>query len=84
VIRKIAITNIKGIGDGTTNGMYEFDIPKNKPSILVAPNGFGKSSLATAFKSLKSSKIELHKDDFHQEIWGQTLGSDPVSFSVSF
>ena len=66
MIKKIAITNIKGIGDGTINGLYEFDIPKNKPSILVAPNGFGKSSLATAFKSLKSTKIELHKDDFHQ------------------
>lgn len=66
MIKKIAITNIKGIGDGTSNGIYEFDIPKNKPCIFVAPNGFGKSSLATAFKSLKSSKIELHKDDFHK------------------
>jgi hypothetical protein len=34
---------------------------------LVAPNGFGKSSFATAFKLLKKSKIELHKNDFHQE-----------------
>lgn len=66
MIKKISITNIKGIGDGTINGIYEFDIPKNKPSIFVAPNGFGKSSLATAFKSLKGTKIELHKDDFHQ------------------
>lgn len=66
MIKKISITNIKGIGDGTTNGLYEFDLPKNKPSILVAPNGFGKSSLATAFRSLKSTKIELHKDDYHQ------------------
>ncbi|PTY38719.1 hypothetical protein BGP77_11100 [Saccharospirillum sp. MSK14-1] len=66
MIKKIAIANIKGVGDGTRNGLYEFDILKNKPSILVAPNGFGKSSLATAFKSLKSTKIELHKDDFHR------------------
>lgn len=66
MIKKITITNIKGIGDGTNNGLYEFDIPKNKPSILVAPNGFGKSSLATAFKSLKSTRIELNKDDFYQ------------------
>lgn len=66
MIKKIAITNVKGIGDGTSNGVYEFDIPKNKPSILVAPNGFGKSSLATTFKSLKNTKLELHKDDFHQ------------------
>lgn len=66
MIKKIAISNVRGIGDGTSNGLYEFDIPKNKPSIFVAPNGFGKSSLATTFKSLKSTKIELHKDDFHQ------------------
>jgi hypothetical protein len=66
LIKKITITNIKGIGDGTSNGVFEFDIPKNKPSIFVAPNGFGKSSLATAFKSLKRSKVDLHKDDFHQ------------------
>jgi hypothetical protein len=66
LIKKITVTNIKGIGDGTSNGMFEFDIPKNKPSIFVAPNGFGKSSLATAFKSLKRSKIDLHQDDLHQ------------------
>jgi hypothetical protein len=66
VIKKISITNVKGVGNGTSNGLYEFDIPKNKPSILVAPNGFGKSSFATAFKLLKSKRIELHKDDFHQ------------------
>lgn len=66
MIRKIVITNIKGIGAGTDNRVYEFDIPKNKPSIFVAPNGYGKSSLATAFRSLKSSKIELDKEDYHQ------------------
>ncbi len=66
MIKKITITNIKGIGSGTSNGTFEFDIPKNKPNIFVAPNGFGKSSLATAFRSLKRSKIDLHKDDLHQ------------------
>lgn len=59
MIKKIAITNVKGVGDGTSNGLYEFDIPKNKPSILVAPNGFGKSSLATAFKSQGLSFIKM-------------------------
>jgi hypothetical protein len=66
VIKNITITNIKGIGSGASNGTFEFDISENKPSIFVAPNGFGKSSLATAFKSLKRSKIDLHKDDFHK------------------
>lgn len=66
MIKEITITNIKGIGSGSRNGTFKFDIQQNKPSIFVAPNGFGKSSLATAFKSLKRSKIELHKDDFHK------------------
>ncbi|GAW96684.1 MULTISPECIES: hypothetical protein [Colwellia] len=66
MIKKIIIANIKGIGADTKNGTFEFDIPKNKPSIFVAPNGFGKSSLATAFKSLKRSKIDLHKNDFYK------------------
>ncbi len=42
VISKIEISNIKGIGNLTINQ----NIYPNRPNILVAPNGFGKSSLA--------------------------------------
>lgn len=58
VISKIEINNIKGIGNLTINQ----NIHPNRPNILVAPNGFGKSSLAVAFKTLVANKIELKPD----------------------
>src|SRR5690606_27092735 len=39
----------------------------NKPSLLVAPNGFGKSSFAAAFNSMNNRRINLSEDDFHAE-----------------
>lgn len=62
-IKKIEITNIKGIKNKTFN----FILKPNKPNILVAPNGFGKTSIATAFKAMTSSKISLNKKDYYQE-----------------
>ena len=67
MIEKIQITNIKGIGDNTKNSTYEFELRPNRPHILVAPNGFGKSSLATAFNRLRPTKIVLEKNDFFQK-----------------
>jgi hypothetical protein len=46
-IHNIRIQNVRGISDYT----IAEEIYKNKPHILVAPNGFGKSSIAKAFKS---------------------------------
>lgn len=60
-ISTIEITNIKGIG----NRLFKLDLVPNKPNILVAPNGFGKSSFAIAFKSLKSKKIELDEKNYY-------------------
>lgn len=58
-IEKIQIDNIKGI--------QHLEIKKpilpNRPNILVAPNGFGKSSLAIAFKSLESNGVILSKEN---------------------
>jgi len=54
-INKIDITNVKGI----SNKSFQLDLHPNKPNILVAPNGFGKSSFALAFDRLKRDKIEL-------------------------
>lgn len=62
-ITKIEITNVKGI----SNHSFNFVIYPNKPNILVAPNGFGKSSFATAFESLKSNKIELDDKNYHNK-----------------
>lgn len=62
-IQSITIENIKGIKNQTFN----LDIISNKPSVLVAPNGFGKSSLAIAFNSLNNNRINLDKDYYHED-----------------
>lgn len=61
-LKKITIENIKGIESKT----FDLDIIPNRPSILVAPNGFGKSSIAAAFLSLQTNRIALHDDHHHQ------------------
>ncbi len=63
MLKTIEIENIKGISQKTFN----LNIIPNKPSLLVAPNGFGKSSFATAFNSLNNNRIKLHDDDLHNE-----------------
>ncbi len=63
MIKTIEIVNIKGI----PRNKLELNIIPNKPSLLVAPNGFGKSSLATAFNSLNNRRIALDEDDLHEE-----------------
>lgn len=62
MIKKITIENIKGI----ENKEFELNIHPNKPIILVAPNGFGKSSLAIAFKSLNNRRLKLDENNYHK------------------
>lgn len=66
-IRKIRIQNVRGISSLTISA----DLHPNNPIFFVAPNGFGKTSIATAFNSVKRSKIELQDDDMFQN--NQTL-----------
>ena len=61
-IQSITIENIKGIEEK----VFNLDIIPNKPSILVAPNGFGKSSFAIAFNSLNRDRIKLKDDHYHK------------------
>lgn len=63
MLRVIEIEHIKGI----QKKRFELDIHPNKPSLLVAPNGFGKSSLATAFNSMNNRRIALDEEDYHAE-----------------
>lgn len=63
MLKVIEIENIKGIG----HKRFALDILPNKPSILVAPNGFGKSSIAAAFNELNSRRINLTEDNYHLE-----------------
>ena len=62
-ITAIEVTNVKGIGKKS----FTVDILPNKPNLLVAPNGFGKSSIATAFSSMNSKRMTLNGKDFYQE-----------------
>lgn len=74
-IKTIEITNIKGI----EHKQFTLDLAPNRPNILVAPNGFGKSSFAIAFNSLRSNKLELsdkhyfRKDPSNRPILSLTL-----------
>lgn len=61
-IDRIIIHNVKGIQDLEINQ----SILPNRPNILVAPNGFGKSSIAIAFKSLELHGINLSKENRYQ------------------
>ena len=62
-ISAIEIKNIKGI----EHAHFKFQLVSNKPNLLVAPNGFGKSSIATAFSSMNSNRLTLSETDYHKE-----------------
>lgn len=59
-INSIHIKNIKGFSDRK----FKFNgLTPNKLNIIVARNGFGKSTIATSLKTLNKNSIELNKDD---------------------
>lgn len=62
-ISQIEIKEIRGISHTTLN----FNIIPNKPNLIVAPNGTGKSSIAAAFSSLKRNSITVDEDNLHNE-----------------
>ncbi|WP_332446604.1 ATP-binding cassette domain-containing protein [Sphaerochaeta sp.] len=62
-ISVIEIKNVKGIKGKT----FQVNLIENKPNLLIASNGFGKSSIATAFGSLNSQRMVLSKKDHFQE-----------------
>lgn len=61
VITELYIQNIKGI----KNFVLKHNIQANRPNIFVAPNGFGKSSIAIGFKSLKQNRIDLSEENHY-------------------
>ena len=65
LISNITIKNIKGFSD--KDNSIDVDIKSGKINILVAPNGYGKSSITAAFKSLTNSRIKVEKKDIHKE-----------------
>ena len=62
-ISQIEIRNIKGI----SYECFKVQLKAYKPNLLVAPNGFRKSSVATAFSSMNTKRINLAEKDHHKE-----------------
>ena len=61
-IKSITIENVRGIG----HKEIQLNMIPNKPSILVAPNGSGKSSFALAFQRLNGQYMKLNKYDAYK------------------
>lgn len=61
-IRKIKIENVRGI----SSREFSCCVCPNMPTFFVAPNGFGKTSIATAFNSMKRDRIEIPDDNKFQ------------------
>lgn len=71
-ISEIKVKNIKGFG--ATLQSIKVSILPNKVNLLVAPNGWGKSSLTAAFESLHSNKIDVKKENKYKQ--DETLDSE--------
>ncbi|MFY4776313.1 hypothetical protein [Metabacillus sp. RGM 3146] len=54
------IQNVKG---KATFELNFNELHANFPNLFVAPNGYGKSTIATTFNALKPNKLELEKED---------------------
>lgn len=65
MITNIKIENIKGFGSDNNN--FDVEIQSQKVNIMVAPNGFGKSSITVAFDSLIRGKIKVEENNMHRK-----------------
>ena len=73
MITGIHIKNVKGIKDWR----FSFSQPEmnpNKVHLLIAPNGFGKSSITRAFECLNQQRINLKEKDCYQ--YDETLSAE--------
>lgn len=73
MITKIKMTNIKGFGNA--NNEFEVGLSENKINILVAPNGFGKTSLTSAFMCVSSNGRRLQVPTELKYMKNETLTS---------
>ncbi|MGZ2403653.1 hypothetical protein [Rhizobium ruizarguesonis] len=62
-ISKIDIENIRGFEKVSLT----VNLRPNFTNILVAPNGFGKSSISTAFNCARGSKLKVDEKDKHKK-----------------
>lgn len=63
MITEIYIENIRGFQSKN----IKLNLWPNKVSVVVAPNGFGKSSISTAFKCAEGKKLLVEEDDIHHK-----------------
>lgn len=63
MISKIEIENIKGYG--IPGKAINLNLSSTKINLCIAPNGFGKSSLATAFDSLNRNRLDVSENNKH-------------------
>lgn len=63
-IKKIKIENIKGKDKLEVSLENVF---ANKPNLMIAPNGFGKSTITKAFASVKPTKVQLANNDLYSK-----------------
>ena len=61
-IKKIKIEGVRGI----SSREIVADIHPNTPTFLVAPNGFGKTSIATAFSSINRNKLDVTEENKYE------------------
>lgn len=61
MITRIKIKNIRGFGD--KNNEINLEIKPNKLNLLMAPNGFGKSSIFKAFENLQETRLNVDVKD---------------------
>lgn len=79
-LEKIIIKSIKGISNKT----FDLNLYPNKPSILVAPNGFGKSSFAIAFSSFNNNRLALDEDNICQNSNNQSPSIEIFHDGISY
>lgn len=75
-ITEICIKNVKGFGDPIQNIKLDNGIKSGKVNLLVAPNGWGKSSLTAAFESLKRERLDVSRE--HKYKQDETLDSELI------
>lgn len=61
-ITAIEIKNVKGIQNET----FALRLMPDKPNLIVAPNGSGKSSIAAAFACMNRNRMKLEENDCYQ------------------
>lgn len=64
IIKSIEVRNVKGIDYRKINLR---DLHANKVNIFVAPNGFGKSTIAAAFKGAAHGKLKLKASEYYKD-----------------